>query len=603
MISISEKIKQKFDFIRKLNDLFDQKERMQFIGVMVVALAMAIFQAIGVASILPFINMVVDPSVITENQWMVYFFKLFGFRTINSFMVASGFAVLGVLVVGNFISAFSTWLKLRFVWKKNHNLSCALLRKYIFMPYGYFLNQNTASLSKNVLSEVQQLTGNFLLPLIKIVTEGIMTVVIFVMLLYVNFLVTIVAAGVFTVLYFLIYVYMSGRLKGAGEKRVREYTGMYKSAGETLGGVKDIKVLGVEKFFLQRFFKHSSDFSDLQSWYQVVGQVPRYAMEMIAFGGIVSLLIFFVHSNMQTEKIIPLISFFAFAGYRIMPALQEIFVSSTVIRFNSAVLNRIHQDMSEGGSIERDNFHFHKKIKPQSFEKNIKLKNVYFTYPGNSNKALSNISLGIEKDSFVALVGSTGSGKTTLVDLLLGLFSPDNGSFQVDDIEIDQDNVKNWRANLGYVPQQIYLSDDTIARNIAFGLPDEEINMDQVEKAAQLANLHDFISTELPKSYQTSIGEKGVRLSGGQRQRIGIARALYHNPQVLIFDEATSSLDNKTEREVLKAIESVAKHKTMIVIAHRLTTVKNADVVYLIGKGKIVDKGSYEKIISKSGLS
>ncbi|MFH0969678.1 MAG: ABC transporter ATP-binding protein [Patescibacteria group bacterium] len=591
------KIKEKLDFVYKLDDLFDSKEKIQFMTVMTVALFMAVFQAIGIASVLPFINMVMDPGIIHGNQWLGYFYALFNFKTDNSFIVMSGFAVLAILVIGNLVSAFSTWLKINFVWKKNYKLSSELLKKYLSMPYAYYLNKNTSDLGKNVLFEVQQLTSNFIMPITKITTDTLMVVIILSLLIYVNPSMTLFAAGTLSLAYFSIYFYFAKKLKEGGKKRIHENTEMYKSSGEALSGIKDIKVLRVEEFFLKRFAIHSGEFSRIQSWYKVIGEIPRYIMEIVAFGGIVVLLIFLVSSNTSTQRIIPLISFFAFAGYRLMPALQEIFSSLTNIEFNKAVLDQIHFDMRQDRLKEKNTSPDIKDIKPILFERKIELKNICFTYPGHDKIVLKNIDLEIEKNSFVALIGATGSGKTTLVDLLLGLFMPDSGSFTIDGVPINEKNIKHWQANLGYVPQQIYLSDDTIIRNIAFGIPDEEINMDQVKKATQMANLHDFIDGELSKGYHTIVGERGIRLSGGQRQRIGIARALYHNPQVLLLDEATSSLDNATEKEVLEAIDKVAKLKTMIVIAHRLTTVKNSSLVYRIEKGMIVGKGSYEEMV------
>lgn len=591
-------VKNKLEALSKLNDIFDQKEKIQFIWVIIVALLMAFFQAAGIASILPFINMVMNPEIISENKWLSFFYFSFHFENQNNFIVFSGFVVLILLVIGNMVSAVSTWMKIHFVWRKNHSLSTALLRKYLSMPYSYFLDQNTANLGKNVLFEVHQLTNNFLMPLTKIITDFIVVIIILTLLIYVNPLVTLGASTILISSYLLVYLYFSSKLKTGGRKRLKENMKRFKSATEALSGIKDIKVLRAEKFFLERFISHSSIFSYLQAWYQVVGQVPRYIMETIAFGGIVGLLIFSVSSNVATEKIIPMVSFFAFAGYRLMPALQEVFNSMTTIKFNKAVLDKIHEDLTID-NIAGSKTWTSLNIEPLPFKNKISLQNIYFTYPGNGVAVLKNISMEININSSVALIGPTGSGKTTLVDLILGLFTPGRGIFSVDGVEINNDNLKNWQANLGYVPQQIYLSDDTVARNIAFGQTDEKINIGQVKKTAQMANLDKFIEEELPDGYDTFIGERGIRLSGGQRQRIGIARALYHNPQVLILDEATSSLDNQTEKEVLEAIDSVSRYKTMIIIAHRLTTVKNCDIVYKIEGGKIIAKGKFEDIVSQ----
>jgi ATP-binding cassette subfamily C protein len=594
-----ETIKKKISFLYKLNELFSNKEKFQFLGIVGASLLMAIFQAMGVASILPFINLVMNPTGISENKWLSYFYNLFEFGSVDSFIIFSGFAVIGLLVIGNSVSALATWLKVHFVWKKNHSLSTALLQKYISMPYVYFLEQNTSNLGKNVLAEVLQLTRNFLLPIVVIITDGLVILAMLILLCLVNFLMTVIAATVLISLYILIYLYYSEKLKIGGARRLKKNEARFKSASEALGGIKDAKVLGAENFFLKRFCEDSDEFSNLQAWYQTINQVPKYIMEIVAFGGVVGLLIFLVASDIATHDIIPLVSFFAFAGYRLMPSLQSVFNSFTTFKFNIAVLDKIHNDLINE-KLESDEISIRKKrIIPLNFKSSIKLEKIYFSYPQHDNPILRDINLEIKKNNFVALIGTTGSGKTTLVDLILGLLTPQKGLFMVDDQKVTKENIKNWQANLGYVPQQIYLSDDSISRNIAFGLPDDKIDMEKIKKVSKMANIHDFIDSELPEGYHTIIGERGVRLSGGQRQRIGIARALYHDPQILIFDEATSSLDNETEKEVLKAIHKVFKFKTLIVIAHRLSTVKEANKVYLIEKGKIVDSGSYEKMVKK----
>lgn len=590
------KFKNNLFLFRKLSGLFNRKEKIRFFMVAFAALSMAIFQALGVASILPFVNLVMDPNAISENSLLNYVFILFNFESVNSFMVLAGFLILALLVIGNLISALATWLKVNFVWEKNNSLSTILLKKYLSMPYAYFLNKNTAELGKNILAEVQQLTSSFLMPLINMITNGILVIIIFILLLYVNASVTFFAVLVLFSLYSLIYLYLAKKLKKGGVERLEENRERYKTASEALEGIKDIKILGTEKFFFQKFLKHSAKFSKLQAWNNIVGQIPRYIMEIIAFGGVISFLIFSIALKMPVEEVIPMVSFFAFAGYKLMPALQEIFSATTSIKFNAAILDKIYYDLTEKGSAYGNFIKI--KAKPISFKREIELEKIFFAYPENSRKALKDINLRIKKKSFVAFIGATGSGKTTLADIILGLLSSDKGSIKIDGIKIDKNNIRNWQACLGYVPQFIYLSDDTVSRNIAFGIPDEKINKNRIKEVAKMANIHDFIEKELPDSYNTVVGERGIRLSGGQRQRIGIARALYRDPQVLIFDEATSSLDDKTEEEVLAAIEKVAKLKTMIVIAHRLTTIRHCDKVFVVERGKIIREGGYKDIIN-----
>lgn len=591
-------LKGKLDVLEKLNTLFDQKEKLQFVGVMAVAIAAALLQALGIISVLPFLQLVMEPEMVRENKWLNLLFVSLGFKSVFSFTIFVGFVMLGILLVGNAISAFFAWLKVRFVWQKNHDISSALLRKYLSLPYVYFLSKHSADLGKNILSEVEQMTGHLLLPLLRILTSGIVVLIILTLLFFVNPAVAATTVLLFGSSYFAIFVFLRRRLRVKGKKRVQENTGRFTAATEALAGIKDIKILGREGYFLERFSNHSAKFSKLQAWVAVIGQLPQYFMETVAFGGVIALILVLLSLGQDGSKIIPLVSFFVFAGYRLMPAFQEIFYGVSSVQFNRASLDKISRDMNEEttGSLV---FKKRELPNPLVLRERIALENMSFCYPHSRQIALSHVSLEIPKSSFVGLVGPTGGGKTTLGDVLIGLLSPSEGRMTVDGVEIRGNNVWNWQRNIGYVPQQVFLYDDTVVHNVVFGLPDERIDRTRVEEVCRIANLHDFIEQELPNGYDTPIGERGIRLSGGQKQRIGIARALYHDPEVLVLDEATSSLDGITEKAVLQAIENVAKKKTVIAIAHRLTTVKNCDTIYLIDKGAIVAQGTYEELMER----
>jgi ATP-binding cassette, subfamily B, bacterial PglK len=589
-------MRRKLDMIEKLNGLFDRKERMHFAGVAAAVLAAAFFQALGVVSILPFIELVMDPAAAFENRVLNFAFTFFGFADVLSFTMAVGFAVLGVLVIGNLVSAFAEWMKIRFVWQKSHRMSVTLLKHYLFLPYTYFLNAHSADLSKNIVFEVQQFTTRLLLPFLQIITKGILVSVIIVLLLLVHPVVALGAVLVFGISYFVVFFFLRGALRQKGERRLHENTGRFTAAAEAFAGIKDIKALGREDYFLRRFSRHSNSFSGLQAWTGVAIQLPRYFMEVVAFGGVIVLILVFLSLKQGGAEVIPLISFFAFAGYRLMPAVQSIFQAASDIQFHRAVLDRFSEDM-------RVNTQTHSLVldrvlpTPLGFKESIQFTEISFVYPYAKEPAIRNIDMRISKGASVGLVGPTGGGKTTFVDIFIGLLSVSSGTFQVDGVSVEERNIRNWQRNIGYVPQQIFLADDTIAKNIAFGLPDEKINMDQIVSACKMANVHDFIARELPEGYHTLIGERGVRLSGGQRQRIGIARALYHDPAILVLDEATSSLDGITEKAVLEAIGSVAKFKTLVIVAHRLTAVKKCDIIYIIERGAIVAQGTYDVLM------
>ncbi len=589
------------NLIKKIKIIIAPQEKWQLLVLFASILLMALFQTLGVVSILPFMSIVMQPEMIESNRWLNWLYNSLGFTSVNSFIIFIGTLMLLIIIIGNLTSALATWLKVRFVWRKNHNISSDLLKKYLSLPYVYFLTKNTADLTKNILSEVNILTNNFILPLIDIMVKGFVAIGILSMLLFTNIYITISSAIIFSGSYALIYFYFHDKLKVNGAKRLKENMLRFKTAGEALSGIKDIKVTGREAFFYYRYLRHSREFSNLQAWSSLIGVMPRYFLETIAFGGIVTLVLYFITTTGNANEVIPMISFFAFAAYRLMPALQVVFTSFTRVRFSQTTVNRIIEDLSEKGGF-REQFLVYEKepVKPMPFNTSLQLKEVSYNYPNTNEPVIRDLSLSIKHNTSIGLVGPTGAGKTTLVDIILGLLTPRKGEFSVDGVKINENNILNWQKNLGYVPQYIYLSDDTITNNIAFGIPGEKIGREIVEHAAKISNLHDFIISELPNGYQTIVGERGIRLSGGERQRVGIARALYHDPEVLVLDEATSSLDGITESAVLEAINNVAKLKTVIIVAHRLPTVKGCDIIYLIDKGKIIAQGTYDELMSSS---
>jgi len=589
------------NLIKKIKIIITPQEKWPLLVLFASILLAALFQTLGVVSILPFMNIVMQPEIIESNRWLNWLYNSLGFTSVNRFIIFMGILMLFIIIIGNLTSALAAWLKVRFVYRKNHKISSALLKKYLSLPYVYFLTQNTADLSKNILSEVNVLTNGFILPLIDIIIKSFVAIGILSMLLFTNIFVTILSAIIFGGSYGLIYFYFQNRLKVNGAKRLKENKLRFKTAGEALSGIKDIKVTGREDFFYHRYLTHSREYFNLEAWSALVGTIPKYFLEIIAFGGVVTLILYFISTTGNANEVFPVISFFTFAAYRLIPALHVLFTASTRIRFSQTTVNRIIKDLSEKGGFSEQFLVYEKEpVKPMPFSTSMQLKEVSYNYPNTNEPVIHNLNLSIQRNTSIGLVGPTGAGKTTLVDIILGLLTPQKGEFSVDGVKIDENNILNWQKNLGYVPQHIYLSDDTIMNNIAFGIPGDKIDRKAVEHAARISNLHDFIISELPNSYQTIVGERGIRLSGGERQRVGIARALYHDPEVLVLDEATSSLDGITESAVLEAVNNVTKLKTIIIIAHRLTTVKDCDIIYLIDKGKITAQGTYDELMSSS---
>jgi ABC-type multidrug transport system fused ATPase/permease subunit len=377
----------------------------------------------------------------------------------------------------------------------------------------------------------------------------------------------------------------------------------FKTATEALGGIKDIKILGRELQFLKNFSVHAEQHSLNTVVAGTIALLPKYVLEALSLGGILLITMYYIGAkNNSATQMVPLLAVYAFAGYRILPALQQIFAGLATMRMNLTALELLHRDLNDKECDYDPEYNLQKReeIQPYPFSSNFELNNVSFTYKADQGPVVNEVNITITRNTSIGLVGATGSGKTTLVDIILGLLLPTSGHILVDGNEISGENLASWQRNFGYVPQQIYLCDDTIARNIAFGVPDEKIDMPAVIRAARIANLHRFVENKLPNGYETIIGERGVRLSGGQRQRIGIARALYKDPEFLIMDEGTNALDGITEEAVMEALGTLSGKKTIIMIAHRLTTVKDCDLIYIMEHGRITNKGTYEELMKSS---
>jgi ATP-binding cassette, subfamily B, bacterial PglK len=396
--------------------------------------------------------------------------------------------------------------------------------------------------------------------------------------------------------YFGIYKIMSRKLSAIGQSRLDANEGRYTAVIETFSASKEIKIGNHEDVCIKRFSKPAKIYAKQQITAEVISTLPRFMFEAIAFGGLMLVILYLMSNKGNFSNSIPIVTLYAFAGYRLMPALQFIYRAVSQIRFAEASLNFLYNDLIKLKKLNSGSRNFNIII----FEKDIQLKNITFKYPNSDNLILKKLSLKILAKNVVALVGKTGSGKTTIVDLIMGILDPLNGTLEVDGNIIDNNNCKSWQKIIGYVPQQIYLANDTIEANIAFGVDMDKINSSEIERSAKIANLHEFVTNQLPEGYKTFVGERGVRLSGGQRQRIGIARALYHNPKVLIMDEATSALDGLTEKAIMQTINELRNDITIIIIAHRLSTVRECDQIYLVDDGKIVAQGNFLELIKKN---
>jgi ABC-type multidrug transport system fused ATPase/permease subunit len=562
-----------------------------------VLLIMGFVELVGVGSISPFISVVSNPNIIHTNKYLNMAYDYFQFSSDNQFIVILGICVIVVLTLSNVCLSLINFIIYFFSAKKEHALSMRLLEKYLRQPYLFFLNVNSAELSRNILGDIGSFISNVLIKFLNLISAVIISLSIIILLIIINPLLALVISLILSLSYIVIFAIVRNYLARKGIERSILNTLRFKYINEIFGGIKDIKILGKEKVFMDFFFIPSKKYPMNNAISEVVNDLPKYILETIAFCGIIGIIISMIISGSKIDEFLPTLTVYAFAAYRLLPTLQKIFRAIASIKYHMPIIDNLYKDfrqLPEGNILTDDN------ISRMEFTKNISLKNIAFSYPKTRKDVINNQDLLIEANTSIALVGSTGCGKTTFADILLGLLAPQSGKIYVDDRAIDDSNRKNWQKNLGYVPQSIYLTDDTIRNNIAFGVSPEKINEDSIIQAAKLANIHDFVVNELENRYDTIIGERGIRLSGGQRQRIGIARAIYHDPSVLILDEATSALDSLTENAIMDAIKNIQHKKTIIMIAHRITTVKHCDVIYMMDKGKFIDHGTYEELYTRN---
>ena len=581
---------------RQIWSLFSRGERWRLGVLLALLVVRAAVETMGVSAIAPFMSVVADPGVVQTNPWLQASYQALGFGSTRGFLVALGVTVIVVLAVCNAVSALAVWATMRFAWGTHHRLGVRLFRNYLAQPYGVFVERNSASFSKIILDEVRESVNGVLIPALTVVSRGLVVVAISAFLIVLDpplaAVILVVLGGGYVVLFSLV----RKRQHRLGRDRADANLDRFKIAGEAFGGVKDVKVLQREPAFADQFVGASQAYARATSSNMTVAHLPRYLFETIAFGGIVAIVLYFVLDGGGVAQVLPVVSVYAFAGYRLMPELQNLFASVAAVRFSRAALDDLTADL--------DRFEDRPEVygpapAPLALRERVVFDGVSFRYPGAARPALDGVTLEIARNNTVGLVGASGSGKTTLVDVLLGLYAPGAGRILIDGVALDAASVRAWTRNVGYVPQQIFLADDTVAGNVAFGVPAADVDHEQVEAVARQAHLHNFVSS-LPDGYQTVVGERGVRLSGGQRQRIGIARALYHDPDVLVMDEATSALDNQTEGAVMEAIGALAGRKTIVLIAHRLTTVASCDWIYLLADGRVADEGTFADLATDS---
>lgn len=564
-------------------------------------LGTAIIDVAGVASVLPFLAVASSPETIKTTKALDAVYVVLGFTSDSGFLIFLGLLSFVILVGGAVMRTVSTYKTNSFIHTNRYVLSSRLFETYLSQPYAFFLGRNTADLSKEIYNEVNIAASQVLSPGLSIIIYGVTVTMMIALLLVVDPAITVVAVLILGLSYWSIYLFVRKRSAAIGKARAIASRDRFEATEAALGGAKTVKVMALERIFLARYRKASQAEERYLALNATISQIPRNAIEALALGGVLLIVLFMLvrqgqDSSVTLATILPKLGLFALVGYRMLPGLQAIYQAIMTIRFAGNGLDRFFADMELSGQ---------KSPLPQAnlprlkLARSFNLSDVTFRYNAGSATGLSSVSLAIPHGSRVGIVGTTGAGKTTLVDVMLGLLKPDSGRISVDGVIVDDENRTAWQANIGYVPQDIYLLDASIIENIAISAGSAPVDIERVRECLRLANLLDFVENELADGLNTGVGQRGVRLSGGQRQRIGIARALYRDPQFIVFDEATSALDTATERDVIDAIHNLAGEKTIVMVAHRLSTIRECNFIVVMEHGRLKASGTYAELVGR----
>lgn len=583
--------------IKDLFSLLTDVQRKNFYLLQLLVVLMTFLELIGIASIVPFMTLLGNMELLNQKGWLSKLYIYSGIETPESFTFFLGVLVLIALSISALTSIFTTYRLSLFASYTGTEMADRLYKYYMHQDWIFHTSNNSANLTKQIANETQRVTTLILMPLMQINSRIVFASALSLAIFVYNPYVAIIGILVFTSAYFILFKTVRKRLHENGIIISDTMAERYKLMNEGFGGIKETLLLGRQSYFVDNFDITGKKFAKAQGLNIVLAQAPRYLMELVAFGTLITLVLFlFKFYEGDLGEILPILSVYALASFKLLPAFQQIYAYLAQIRGNISAFDSIKNDLLFSQDIVYSKNDNQKKL---IVEDNIKLNNIYFKYPGKKDYSLNGISLTIPINSVIGIVGSSGSGKSTMIDLILGLLNPQKGSLEVNNIKISNINKREWQNKIGFVSQSIFLSQGTIAENIAFGVLSNKIDFQQIDKVIKMAHLTEMIE-QLSDGINTKVGERGVQLSGGQRQRIGISRALYHDAEILIFDEATSALDGITEKIIMEEIKNFIGQKTIIMIAHRLKTIVSCDKIFVLEHGKIIDSGSYDELITKN---
>lgn len=569
--------------INKLGFIFSGREKRRLALLLFIIIVGSFLELMGVTIFMPFIEIIMDENAIQNNEMLLRVYDFFDFDSRETFLASIAGCIIFIYIFKNVFIALEKNAIYKFSYNIQRRISTKLLSAYMSEPYTFHLNKNVAVLQRS-MQEDTDLFAKGIIHAMEAMAEVVVCIAIGCYLYVVSRSITIIIVGLLVVC-LAVFMYISKKYSSAIGRQSQAYKGnIYKWMNQAIGGIKEIKVLNREDYFIERYDAYFAKYVRGLRINRLIGVLPKYVIETVCMTGLILAVIFklFWGQN-DMETFIPQLAVFAVAAFRLLPSVGKINEHMSATLYSAPSLDLIYHDLKE---VEELPPRKQNELESWKFQNTLKVKNVSYHYPDAEENVIERASFQIEKGSSIAFVGASGAGKTTMVDIILGLLVPQMGKITADGMDIEK-NIGLWQKEIGYIPQTIYLSDDTIRNNIAFGIPEDQIDEEAIEDALHKAQLFDFVDS-LPNGLDTVVGDRGVRLSGGQRQRIGIARALYHDPEILILDEATSALDNETETSVMEAIDSLKGLKTMMIIAHRLTTIRNVDVIYEVVDGKVV---------------
>jgi len=586
-------------------------KKIELILMLIAFLTVSVMDALGIGLVGPFMGLATNPALIHKNVWLSNLYKSLGLKNISQFIGLLGLVIVFIFYFKSFLYYQIQQYVFHFCFTQQVKLRLRLLHTYLFLPYTFHLKTNSANLVQNIINESQNFSYSVASPLLGSISNLFVLIVVVLLLAKTDLAATVTVIGILLATY-LPFHFFRHKIVRWGKEGVDANTEMLRIVNHAIGGLKETRVIGCEEFFENQLRGQVNRFARVATSFHVFQILPKIVIESLLITFVVGLVSVSLLFEQRSQNLVSVLGIFAIASIRILPSASQLMSNMGVLRNFKPTLDRLYMDLKEIEKPESVNylklsqgilpskgvkFERQKSIKtiPMPFTDKIVLERINYSYPEVASNSLTDISLTIQKGESIALIGKSGAGKTTLVDVLLGLLIPQSGDIQVDGLSV-YGVLRSWQNLIGYIPQSIFLTDDTIEGNIAFGVPVDQIDRQRLEGAIRSAQLAELVA-QLPEATQTMVGEHGVRLSGGQRQRIGIARALYHEREILVLDEATSALDNETENLISKAIQDLSGTKTMIIIAHRLTTVEHCDRIYEMDKGKIVKSGNYQEIV------